>query len=483
MVGQFQLPRLLSRVEFMSIEQTKLVENNRVKRTSFFLLIVISAAFSLFINLKMPLVGEDYTLQAWGYNAVPSSFFERINIISHRVYNSAIMWSPRIGEALATITSVFPKIIFDAINVILFIWLIMVLFVLVYGRFPNSNNYPDVFTLFSIVFLVFTLFPLLGQVFFWKAGVSNHLWGVILILSFMLPFRLNSAKKIKINSIQSLLLYTLLGFFAGLTIENVSAVVLGFLLFYYLISYRNKLIDIKFIYPLMANAVGVSLLLFSPGTTYRRIYYSQFGYDGNYTGIAMFINRFGRVHTDFMKTTWPLLVTFFVCLLIFTIAVLWNKKFTGEQVSKKTKSSLIALLIMFVMAYLSVLIMITISYQSDQRRGFTFFWLIVISQIAYLMTEILKKLPNRMSLAIFSILAIIFMAQMLKIATVYTRFNQANAARMEIIHSALTAGQNEVVLPAISTPDSRVLETREILSDLGVRIATYYGLEIVEIQK
>ncbi len=466
----------------MAEEISNLLSDTRVKQSLFYILILIIGAFILYVNVNMPLVGEDYTLQPWGSNSAPSSFIEKLNTISNKVYYSAVMWSPRVGEALSTITSVFPKIVFDVINAVLFIWLIIVLFALVNGRCPSSYWYSDGLALFIIVFLIINFFPLLGQVFFWKAGATNHLWGVILILSFSLPFRLNYAKKIEIKHIHSLFLYVLLGFFSGLTVENAGAVTLGTLVIYYVISYRNKTIDRKFIFPLLANAVGVSLLLFSPGTTIRRDYYRQLGYDGNLSGLDMYLDRFIRVHTDFINITWPVLVFFFIILLIYLFVRLRQNQ-TIERGSINNRRKIIVLIVMFLMAYFSVLVMITISYQSDQRRGFAFFWLIVICLTAYLMAEILKKLPIIWNLLIFAILTIILIPQMFKIGTVYTQFNHEDNVRMEIVMSALNTGQKEVVLPAITIPDSRVLETREILSDLGVRMATYYGFAKVDIQK
>jgi len=152
-------------------------DNSRVRRFVFYTFLIFVAVFFLFINILMPLVGEDYSLQPWGYNASPSSFLERINVISQVVHRSVISWNPRIGEQLTTITAALPKIYFDVINTIIFIWSLIVLFVLGNGRFPNSKSYYDTLSLFLICFLIITVFPLLGQVFFWKAGACNHFWG------------------------------------------------------------------------------------------------------------------------------------------------------------------------------------------------------------------------------------------------------------------------------------------------------------------
>ena len=280
-------------------------------------------------------------------------------------------------------------------------------------------------------------------------------------MSFILPFRFNITNKIEVRRLSSLILYIILGFFAGLTIENVSPVVFGTLLIYYLISCREDSIDRKFIFPLLSNAIGVIILLFSPGTTFRRNYYSEFGYDGEYSGIAMYFNRFIRVNADFFKSTWPLLVIFCVCLIIFVVVHKQKNHEEGRKIPQD-KSTLPTYFITLLMAYLSVLILITISYQSDQRRGFTFFWLVVIGLTAHTMTEIWSILGPKRRLIPVAFLITISAVQMFKIGMVYSQFNIENAKRTELVYSAVNNGQKEIVLPAITTPDSRMLETREI---------------------
>jgi hypothetical protein len=53
--------------------------------------------------------------------------------------------------------------------------------------------------------------------------------------------------------------------------------------------------------------------------------------------------------------------------------------------------------------------------------------------------------------------------------------------RKEIIYRAIEEDVPEIYLPAIQMQDSRIIETREILPDLGSRFAKYYGFENVYI--
>jgi hypothetical protein len=72
---------------------------------------------------------------------------------------------------------------------------------------------------------------------------------------------------------------------------------------------------------------------------------------------------------------------------------------------------------------------------------------------------------------------------MFNIGVIYQQFSSENDKRVEIIYSALEKGDRVVLLPVFGVKDSRIIETRAVLSDLGDRISKYYGFESVEIGK
>ena len=71
------------------------------------------------------------------------------------------------------------------------------------------------------------------------------------------------------------------GFLGGLTVENATVIVLGFLLILYLSSRIDDKIDGVFLYPIISFGIGTFLLLFSSGTSIRRDYYFSEGYEGD----------------------------------------------------------------------------------------------------------------------------------------------------------------------------------------------------------
>lgn len=443
-----------------------------IKFIHIFIVVIFGLIYSL--NSKMPLAGEDYTLQPWEFNRAPSTLSGKIQAIIEKVNYSASEWSPRIGEALTTITAAFPKSVFNLFNTIFITWLGILLFAIVNGRFPSATKIQDAIEIFIIYLCVICLFPLLGQIFFWKAGATNHLWGIIMLLCFALPFRMEYSRH-KIKNGGLLAIYICIGFIAGLTIENAAPIFFIILILYFGHNYRHNRIDWKYIFPLISFGIGISILLFSPATTSRRHYYSQLGSDNGLTGLALLINRFIRINTDFLQLSLPLILIMLILIIIYSI--LWPRFSEVDLVDFKLRPR--ALLLSVITAYLPVLLLLTIAYQSDQRRGFAIFWVISIGLIAFLTIEILKKLPVVWEVIIVSILVLIFIIQSVQAISVYSSFSKQATLRNELISTALIMGKRTVTLQRINIPDSRIIETRESLPDLNDRISQYYGFEKV----
>jgi hypothetical protein len=457
-----------------------------LKHLAFIIPFLVIAMSFFYINTQMPSVGEDYSLEPWGYTAPPATLLSTVKAVASKITASVTIWSPRIGEEITIIVAAFPPIVFDILNTLVLISLVLILFMIVYGRFPDWNKSADGFMLFALCFLLFVLSPLLGQLYFWMPGTCNHTWGLTFLLGFTLPFRFNHTRRIKLDKPFLLILYILYGLFAGITIENASIVVLGFLITYFILSFKQKRISLKFIYPLISLAIGVAYLLFSPVTTYRRAFYGSLGHETGLSGIALYLSRFYRVFGDFFETTWPLLVVFMVCLLTYYV-VIHRKQNTNPArgVEDKTKQlSLPEMLVLYFVLFIPVLLMITVPYIDDQRRAFDLFWLINISGSAFLLTEIWKSISSqRLRTLIVVILTGILALQLINIGSVYIRFNHENNLRLEAIYAAIDRGQREITLPPISTKNSRIIETRETLPDLGSRFADFFGFDSVTIQK
>lgn len=439
-------------------------------------------AFFFFINTKMPLVGEDYTNQEWNYHNAPATLTEKVSVVFQREVSLNLYWAARFGEHLAPMTAVFPKFVFNFINSLVFVWLLIVLFGMAYGRFPSPNSTDDLLFLFVLFALILGLFPLLGQVFFWKSGATNYHWGITLILSFALPFRFNLKRRVPLIHWGGLVGFCFLGFLAGSSMENTSPAVFALLAAYFGYALFRKAIDWKWIFPLTSYGLGLVYLLFSPGTAAKTAVYAAGRYDGDLTGLPLYFNRFLRVGSDFVHTSFRLGMVILICLAVLAV-LLWWKKRSLRSLYVQNQADWHAIAGMFLAALIAILILAAIPYQSDQRRSMFLFWFMEILLIGTMVAWIRKELPKAASIGVVVLVGILLVYKMAQITNVYVQFAQQSDARMEAINAALAAGEKEVTLPAVTIPDSRILETREILSDLGDRYAVYYGFDKVVIDK
>lgn len=89
------------------------------------------------------------------------------------------------------------------------------------------------------VMLVFLSCPAFGQSFLWSTGAANYLYGILIILCFLIPYRIQIKCKSKRYpmplEITFAIIYLFLGIIAGWTNENTSVAMIAMI-----IGYRNS---------------------------------------------------------------------------------------------------------------------------------------------------------------------------------------------------------------------------------------------------
>ena len=149
----------------------------------YILIFVLFYLFLFYINSKSPLVGEDLILTPWNFGKEPITLISKFVLVFNRVFLQASNWNARIGELLAIIFAAFNKNLYNIISSLIVTILILVLFIIGFGRYPNWKNKQDLVGLFILIFLVICLNPLLGELIFWKSGTMNHTWGITFLFN------------------------------------------------------------------------------------------------------------------------------------------------------------------------------------------------------------------------------------------------------------------------------------------------------------
>ena len=167
------------------------------------------------------MIGEDYDLGI--HHGMPEKgVAEKLPEFKRTIKYHYTYWNARLGEQLATLWLIFPKYYFNIFNSLITIYLIILIFFYGTGRLPEKGNILDTFILY-IVFNLFLLgIPAAGELFFWVTGASNYLWGLVILLSFFIPYRLLILGADPFLNVPkpAFVLFALFGFLAGSTNEN-----------------------------------------------------------------------------------------------------------------------------------------------------------------------------------------------------------------------------------------------------------------------
>jgi hypothetical protein len=380
---------------------------------------------------------------------------------------------------LTKMLTAFPDYVFDLVNTCLTLWLMVTLFALAFGRFPSWSKARDLVALLIIFSLSILIFPLLGQLWFWRAGTCNHTWGNIFLLSFLIPFRINGILEKIIKHKALLIIYILWGFIAGLSVENSSLIAWGALGLLMLYRILRKTFNAWIIFPLLAYTISMIILIFSPGTTTRRGYW-LYSDDASLSGFALILNRLTKIGKDLISISAPLIILFAISFLLYLLCrkyILYQSAQSAER-EHNTELTILQALLFLVFSFLSVLIMASIPYQSDQKRSFELFWLILLCLTSFNIFKIWEAIkPNHLRfIGIFCLLCgcLLQMAGMLE---AYKGYHAEYTQREALILVALANGTQKLSIPTLTTENTRTLETREYMGDLDKRISIYYGFE------
>lgn len=333
----FLFEKMLFRIKdllFQAISSFSSFENFIIKRRSFYnllfvLVLCLIFPFILFLNIKTPLIGDDFV---YSFIYQTQSRLTSINDIFESQYLHYYKWGGRsivhfITQMLLLTDS---SLIIDIINSLGFITFILIVHYHIIGRLKNS---------ISILIISFSLTwflqPVFAETILWITGSSNYLWGTLIILLFLLPYRLygNNNKYSLLKDITFSLLMFIGGVIAGWTNENTAAamivMVACFILYY---KHSNKA-PIWMYAGLIGAIIGYVIMIAAPGNfaraegtsispflvTYRVLNYTQrfVNYLGLLNlGIALLMLIYIKFNANNRKATLSYICVYFIGVFI-----------------------------------------------------------------------------------------------------------------------------------------------------------------------
>lgn len=139
------------------------------------------------------------------------------------------------------------------------------------------------FLMFFLIFMgMWFLIPDFGSTVLWTDGACNYMWGTMIILGFLLPYRMYLENQNVLRSKMHIVLMLLFGIIAGWCNENVSgAAWLCILLFMVLYKVKKVRIPLWSVSGLAGCLVGFAFMILAPGN-WHRIHSFEYEAEGSF---------------------------------------------------------------------------------------------------------------------------------------------------------------------------------------------------------
>lgn len=273
------------------------------------LLLCAAAVFvlMLILNIKTPLIADDFTY-SFVYNEDRS--LQNLGDVFASQYNHYFLWGGRaVVHALGQIFLLLGKSVFNVVNSLGFVLLSLLIYLHI-----NCFQKTRVSLFVGINLLLWIFAPAFGESTLWVIGSANYLWGMLLVLAFLLPFRLYAVRQ---NVMQNHMVFHVIwmflaGVLAGWTNENTGAGLLAILVLMMAYFWINKLRIPKWsVSGLLGALVGYAAMILAPGNYVRATYF-----ENKDSLLTTLINRAVRHTKSMYEYFFVLLLIFAVCLLL-----------------------------------------------------------------------------------------------------------------------------------------------------------------------
>lgn len=401
------------------------MESNRYcskrKIVYFNILFIFILVFFLVINFLTPLMGEDYVLTAFPNNYKFSCLNDLLQSMLHRIKNQMEGWNVRVGEQLSIIFGCFDKMLFNITNsfmAIYYLWLINI-YAFKNKVFNIEHLGWNIFISFSMIIL---FQPALGEIFFWRTGSTNYLWGICILLTFGVPIRYYIGyERIDIvgKSYLKKVILVLLGFFAGFTNENTVAMFLVMYIGVIIYDRVKKRQTPSWVYLSFASLfMGFVFMIKAPSTAIRMAYYNELFGIGELK-FNDYILRAQNVIVRFFVDNKLLLIITLVCIILgFSVLISKNKKYIREVF---IHSEVLGLLLLT-----SVSCGALIMSPYIETRAFLLSDFMLVSCIVYYSNVVIENIKNKVAILKLFLYLVVLIPTVECMANIYETYKEYN---------------------------------------------------------
>ncbi|MGL4393381.1 MAG: DUF3329 domain-containing protein [Fusobacteriaceae bacterium] len=419
----------------------------KIQLIVFFIIIFVGVYI---LNFFFPMTGDDFS---YSFIFGTQERIKNLSDILKSQYTYYFAWGGRVlAHFLVQLFLLFPKYIFDFFNSLMFILMLIGIYLNLDDNIKKKYNKINVFIL--IIFLVWFIFPRIGETIFWLTGSLNYLWMGTLCLYFVYVFKKISNQKNKLftNKILIFIFYLLLfilGFFSGCTNENMGISIFAAAIIYLI---ANKIVKTEIIFLLLGLLLGSIFLNIAPGNFTR-------------AGESFIIN----IITKQLERKFLFLIVF----SSFFSYVIFGK----QKICEKFRRYFFELLITFFA--LGFMIIFSPQFPIRARTGGILFLIVFIINIL-LEIDITKKIKNLKNYFFIIFYMIIFI---MIFSSYFSTFKNYKIVFNEMIerNKIISKSGSQLVIPSLTKMNKRTMYLDEPVIDsnnwLNIVVRNYYKKE------
>lgn len=419
-----------------SIESIKKPETIGIIITAF-----IAFIFVHILNSHTGFASDDFKYHfVFDTMGTPKPNTERVNSIWDIVTGMIKHWKLCNGRITAhALLQFFMMFGRPFINFIISIFYVS-LGLLVY-KHANCYKKHNPLLLVGIFVLLWFTIPDFGASVLWKSGSANYLWMAVIILAFLLPYRLyqNDPSKDK-NSNLKLVTMSIFGLFAGCTNENSGGAMI-LLAIMFIAYYKIKKISIPkwSIAGVVSSILGFVILIAAPGN-YRIPSKATF---------EQLLMRASNVYKQSVTLFFILLIVFVIVLIMYII----NKYNSDTKDTYTNANSLFTVASFYLISSVAASAAIILAALQPERTRFCSIVFFIIA-IGMIFAEI--KFRRKAIISVAMALCVVWFG--FSYNTAFKDINitwQQICEEEELIKAAKESGKLDITLTQITKPKSK----------------------------
>lgn len=426
----------------------------------------------LVLNILTPLISDDYR---YLYSFADGTRIESLADVFHsQVAHYSNMNGRVITHALCQTFLLLGKPVFNVINSAAFVGLGLLIYYIAFLSFKRLR----IHWLIVIYLLMWVMPPFFGESYLWVSGASNYLYGPLLVLLFLLPYRRYDAFQRKMGATKQIfaaILVALLGLLGGWAGEGIGiAAVFMAALFILKAILEKKKLQVWMFSGFAFGSVGMYLGINAPSNQ------ASLSSVGGWPSLQEIVFRL-------IQNSLNLITSFLPLLILSALILLYRAQHPTGSKQERQRGFRLPVSAVYGLGALAAVYAYTVTPVFPPRawNGAVLFAIVMLS-CQYREIEI-QPIPLRRAISVVTAVCLLgFFSS--ACGAIYSNYRTTceDRARIQSILDQRDAGILDVVIPTIDAdnPYNTFTSHEDRYMQVGVdsQMARYYGVNSIEKQ-